>query len=222
MLRDPKMPKKSTLSPSLRSGLLIAGLGLFVLALFSPGIVYRPDVRSNPKHGECAFAVTEGVQCSSFSFGGSGMTSCERVEDATSGKAFVDKGKIIDYCKGWQEPVAQVDYGYKILLMGFLGVFVGVFAWFANPLMLLALALAKFKKRLGASIVSVIAVALGLQSYMLRAVPFNESSMDPKNLNFVDYLGLGFYLWMGSLVVLALFCLLKRNDVNAIGALHHR
>jgi hypothetical protein len=199
-------------SSSLRSGLLIAGIGLFLAALFSPSIIYKPDVRSNPKSGECAFAVTEGVQCSSFSFGGSGMTSCERVEGVASGKTFVDKGKILDYCKGWQEPVAQVDYGYKVLLMGFLGVFVGVFAWFANPLMLLALALSKFKKRLGASLVSVFAVALGLQSYMLKAVPFNESSMDPSNLNFVDHLGRGFYLWIGSLVLFALYCFLKKNE----------
>jgi hypothetical protein len=200
--------------PFLRSGFLVAGIGLFVVALFSPAIVYKPDVRSNPKHGECAFAVTEGVQCEAFAFGGSGMTSCERVEGAGSGKAFVDKGKILDYCKGWQEPVAQVDYGYKVLLMGFLGVFVGVFAWFANPLMLLALILSKFKKRLGASIVSVFAAGLGLQSFMLKAVPFNESSMDPGNLNFVDHLGRGFYVWMGALAVFALSCFLKRNTAN--------
>lgn len=143
------------------------------------------------------------------------MTSCERVEGAPSGKTFVDKGKILDYCKGWQEAVAKVDYGYSVLLMGILGVFVGVFAWFANPLMLLALVLAKFKKRMGASVVSVLAVGLGLQSYMLKAVPFNESSMETGNLNFVDRLGWGFYLWMGSLVVFALSCFLKRNDRRA-------
>jgi hypothetical protein len=200
---------------SLRSLLLITGLGLFVLSLFSPAIVYKPDVRSNPKHGECAFAVTEGVQCSSFSFGGSGMTRCEKVESAPSGRTLVDKGKILDYCKGWQEPVAKVDYGYSVLLLGFLGVFVGVFAWFANPLMLLALVLSKFKKDLGARVVSVMAVALGLQSYMLKAVPFNESSMEPSNLNFVDRLGLGFYLWMGALVVLTFHSFLKRKDMNA-------
>lgn len=144
------------------------------------------------------------------------MTSCEKVEGATSGRTFVDKGKILEYCKGWQEPVAQVDYGYKVFLMGFFGVFAGVFAWFANPLMLLALALSKFKKRLGASIVSVLAVVLGLQSYMSKAVPFNESSMEPGNLNFVDHLGWGFYLWMGGLVVLASHCFLKRNEAHQI------
>ncbi len=195
--------------------LLAVGFGLYVAALLSPGIIYKPDVRSNPKRDQCAFAVTEGVQCSSFSFGGLGMTNCERVDGAPSGKTFVDKGKILDYCKGWQEAVAKVDYGYTILLMGALGIFVGVFAWFANPLMLLALGLAKFKKRLGASIVSVLAVALGLQSYMLKAVPFNESSMEAGNLNFVDHLGLGFYFWMGALGVFAVWCFLKDNDVNA-------
>src|SRR5262249_10607438 len=199
------------LSPTFRSSLLIAGLGLFVLALISPVIIYKPDVRTNPKHAQCAFAVLDDVQCSSFAFGGAGMTSCERVEGTASGKTFVDKGKILEYCKGWQEPVAQVDYGYKVLLMGVLGVFVGIFAWFANPLILLALALANFKKHTAASVVAVFAVVLGLQSFMLRAVPFNESSMNESNLNFVDRFGIGFYFWMGALGVFAVCCFLKRN-----------
>jgi hypothetical protein len=191
---------------------LIAGLGLFVGALFSPGIIYKPDARSNPKISECSFAVQDNVMCDSFSFGGFGMSRCERVEGKTPGKTFVDKQKILDYCKGWATPVAERESGYKILLMGFLGVFVGVFAWFANPLMVLALLLSKFKKRMAAMIVSAFAIALGLQSYALKAVPFNESSMEPRNLNFVDHLGYGFYLWIGSLVLLSVYCFLNTKD----------
>lgn len=134
--------------------------------------------------------------------------TCGVVEGKTSGKTFVDKRKILDYCKGWDSPVAASDYGYNILLTGFLGVLVGVFAWFANPLMLLALLLSTFKKRVASLVLAVSSIALGLQSYMLGAVPFNESSMRPDDLNFVDYLGRGFYLWMGSLVTFSLYCLL--------------
>jgi hypothetical protein len=192
--------------------ILIVGFGLFVGALFSPGIIFKPDARSNPKVDKCSFAVQDNVMCDSFSFGGLAMTRCERVEGKTSGKTFVDKQKILDYCKGWDAPVASSDYGYHILLMGFLGVFVGVFAWYANPLMALALLLSKFKKRLASTILSIFSIALGLQSYALKAVPFNESSMDPRNLNFVDHLGRGFYLWMASLVVLSAYCFLKTED----------
>lgn len=192
-----------------RLHVLIAGLGLFVGALSFPAIIFKADARSNPKRGECAFAVKDNVMCESFAFGGPGLTSCGRVERPASGKTFIDKGKILDYCKGWDAPVAGSYYGYGILLMGFLGAFVGVFAWFANPLMLLAVLLSMFKKRLASMILSVAAMALGLQSYMLEAVPFNESSMDPGNLNLVDHLGLGFYLWMGSLVTFSVYCFLK-------------
>ena len=56
--------------------------------------------------------------------------------------------------------------------MGYLGVFVGMFAWFANPLMLLAVLLSARKKRLASMILSVAALALALQSFMFEAVPF--------------------------------------------------
>lgn len=191
--------------------ILFIGWGLFAAALFFPGIVFKPDARSNPKAGECAFAVQDNVLCDSFAFGGLAMTRCERVEGKTAGKTFVNKQKILDYCKGWDAPVASSNYGYNILLLGALGVFVGVFAWFANPLILLALLLAKFKKRLASIILAVSSVALGLQSYALKAVPFNESSMDSRNLQFVDHLGPGFYLWMGSLVIFSFYCFLKKD-----------
>jgi hypothetical protein len=191
---------------------LIAGLVLFAGALMSPAIVFKPDARSNPKRGECAFAVNDNVMCQSFSFGGSGMTSCERIEPANSGRTFVDEGKILDYCKGWELPVADAYFGYRVLLLGFLGVLVGVFAWLANSLMLLAVLLSAFNKRTASMILAVSSITLGLQSFMLEAVPFNESSMDPGNLNFVDHLGIGFYVWIGSLGTFAVYCFLKKAD----------
>ncbi len=139
------------------------------------------------------------------------MTHCELMEGKTSGKTFVDKRKILDYCRGWDAPVDASDYGYHILLLGFLGIFIGMFAWYANPLMFLALMLSKFKKRLAAMIFSISSIVLGLQSYALKAIPFNESTMDSRNLNFVDHLGCGFYLWMSSLIVFSGYCFLK-ND----------
>jgi hypothetical protein len=200
---------------NLRTSFLIVAFALFVGSLFSIGIVFKPDARSNPKASECAFAVQDDVACDSFSFGGSAMTTCGRVSTTPSGKAFVDKQKIRDYCKEWNAPVAARNYGYQILLTGLFGAFVGVFAWFANPLMLLALALSRFNKRFASILIAVSAIALGLQSYALRAVPFNESSMDAGNLNVVDYLGLGFYLWMASLVVFALYCFFSKVEFSA-------
>ena len=41
-------------------------------------------------------------------------------------------------------------------------------------------------------------------------IPFNESSTGPDNLNVVDHLRLGFYLWMASLLVFAAYCFQRR------------
>ncbi|HEY4167334.1 MAG TPA: hypothetical protein VGM96_11180 [Reyranella sp.] len=187
---------------------LIAGLGLYAAALFAPAIIFKPDARSNPKRSECGFAVKDDVMCESFAFGGSRMTSCQRGQ--TSGRTFVDKAKILDYCKGWDQSVASVLLGYQILPMGVLGVFLGMFAWFANLLMLAAVLLSAFGKRLAGMMLSLAAIALGLQSYAMRAVPFNEASMAADNLNVVDRLGLGFYLWMASLLAFTAYCFLKK------------
>lgn len=195
---------------NLRIYVLIAGLALYGAALFAPAIVFKPDARSNPKGGECGFAIKDNVACESFAFGGSGSTVCQT--GSTPGKAYVDKGKILEYCKGWDQPVAGSYRGYEVLLLGVLGILLGIFAWFANPVMLGAVMLAAFGKRLAAMILAVPAVALGLQSFALDAVPFNEASMEPGNLNVVDHLGPGFYLWMGSLMVFAAYCFLKTGD----------
>lgn len=213
--KSPATGRRDVAPRKIRMCLLIAGLVLFVAALLSPAIIFKPDARSNPKRGECAFAVNYNVMCQSFSFGGSGMTSCERVEPRNSGRTFVDKAKILDYCKGWELPVAEVYFGYRVLLLGLLAVLVGVFAWLANPLMLLAVLLSAFNKRTASMILAVCSIALGLQSFMLEAVPFNESSMDPGNLSFVDRLGIGFYVWMGSLVTFAVYCFLNKAEDSA-------
>ena len=193
---------------NLRSYVLIAGLALYVAALALQVVIFKPDPRSNPRHAECGFAVKDDVMCESFSFSGSGSTICQR--GTASGKTFVDKHKILDYCKGWDAPVAGSLYGYEILPMGVLGVFLGMFAWFSNVLMLLAVLFAAIGRRLAAIILSASAVALGLQSFALDAVPFNEGSMKADSLNVVDHLGLGFYLWMAALVVFAAYCFLRK------------
>ncbi|QEX23761.1 hypothetical protein FRZ61_37000 [Hypericibacter adhaerens] len=191
--------------------MLIAGLALFAASLALPGIVHKPDVRSNPKHGECAYAVQDDVQCDAFSFGGSGMTSCGLAAGDAAGRSFVDKQRILDYCQGWDAPVAGVARGYEILMMGWLGPLLGVFAWYAAPLMGLALLLSQIGKRIVATVLAAAALALGLQSYALKAIPFNESSMKPEDLNYVDHLGAGFYLWIAALAAFAVFCFLEKE-----------
>jgi hypothetical protein len=194
----------------LRIYLLILGIALYAGSLFAPSIHFKPDVRSNPKRFECSLAAQDDVVCESFPFGHDGSIVCQPGHPAP-GKTYVDREKILQYCKGWDLPMSHSLYGYEVLLLGALGTFLGMFAWFSNPSMLLGLLLAAFGMRRTSTVLLLAAVALGLQSYALEGVPFNESSIEPDNLDFVDHLGLGFYLWMGSLSAFAAYCFLKRE-----------
>jgi len=190
----------------LRLIVLLAGLALYVAALFVPAIVFRPDVRSNPKHGECSSVIKDNVYCEAFTFGRNGSIVCD--DEAMPGKTYIDKQKIRDYCKGWDVPMGSSSEGYVALLMGMLSIFDGMLAWLANPLILMAVLMSVFGQRRAALIVSVAAIAVGLQSYALDGVAFSAVAVDGKNM--VDHLGLGFYLWMASLVTFAVFCFLKK------------
>lgn len=189
--------------------ILIAGLALYVAALFVPAVVFKPDVRSNPKYGECASGF-EGRSCEAFTFGRGGSIVCEPTE---AGKTYIDKAKILEYCKGWDTPIASSMDGYEMLLMGWAAVLLGMLAWLANPLMLMAVLLSAFGVHLVSRILSGLAVAVALQSYLFEGVPFTGGSVDAENR--VDYLGLGFYLWMASLVLFAAYCFLKKKPAVA-------
>src|SRR5204863_5081498 len=112
---------------NLRLYVVIAAVALYAGALAAPAIIFKPDARSNPKHGECGFAVKDNVSCEAFRFGGSGSIVCQLSEFNKPGKTYVDKGKILDYCKDWDLPVADSYYGYQVLPMGILAVFRGMF-----------------------------------------------------------------------------------------------
>jgi hypothetical protein len=141
------------------------------------------------------------------------MTSCERVDAQTAAKSFVDRQKVLAYCKGRDLPVAAMDYGYEILLMGLLGALVGCSP--GSPIPCAPGSPAGRAQKTPHLIFLVVAsVAIGLQSYMLKAVPFNESSIDAANLDLVDHLSYGFYLWTASLVVFAAYCFVKAKAAD--------
>jgi hypothetical protein len=188
---------------------LIAGLALYAAALVAPAIIYKPDVRSNPKYGVCVSTVKDNVNCEAFPFRGDGSLICD--EDAKPDKTYIDKAKILDYCKGWDVPMARSSYGYELLLMGWVVILDGTLAWLANPLMLIAVSISGLgTNRAAAKILSVLAIVLGLQSYAFDGVPFTGGSSAADNLNSLDRLGLGFYLWMASLLAFAAYCFLKK------------
>ena len=202
---------------NLRLSVLIVGVALYVGSLFAPAIAFEPNARSNPKRYECEFATRDGVLCTAFPFGSArGALICGF--GRVAGQTYVDRAKILDYCQGWDVPAAhRALRGYQVLLTGIVSIDFGMFAWFANLLIPVGLLLSAFRKHRAAVIVLVCSVALGLQSFALSDAPYDVPELMSGNRNVVDHLGLGFYLWMGSLVAFTAYCFLKTRK-SGLGA----
>jgi hypothetical protein len=106
-------------------------------------------------------------------------------------------------------PVAATDFGYYLLLVGAWGIFSNTFAWFANFWVLLAIfcsTVRTVRASVAAMILSMLAFLTGLNSYEFTQKYLDESG---NNVLRVDYLGIGFYIWELSFLVLATyFCLI--------------
>ena len=101
----------------------------------------------------------------------------------------------------------QKMYGYFILGFGWLGMVHGVFAWFANPLFLLALIRARVEKPKTILVTASAAFILGLTAFMLRSIP-NLDTEGPD----VDHLSIGYYVWMTSIALLAIYAYRKMTE----------
>jgi hypothetical protein len=99
--------------------------------------------------------------------------------------------------------------GWFLLLIGPLGIFVGQFGWFANPLMLLsALPIRKSRK----SIIATFAMVLAATSVTLTYFPNDIEG------NMVCGFGPGLYLWLACPVLMVIATLLKparQKDISA-------
>lgn len=114
--------------------------------------------------------------------------------------------------------IAAPATGLNLLEVGWLGLFIGMLAWYANVAAALGFIMALLKNFRAALLVSVAAIVLGSQSFFLRLVPTNEGNFGGCDLGPamvgtdscvpVDHLGIGFYLWMLSFILLATHCLM--------------
>lgn len=99
-------------------------------------------------------------------------------------------GALMDV--GRQMPALQM------LLYGPWGVAFGVYAWFANPLLALAVLAHRRFRRL-ALLIGAAALYLAIGSLTIERLPDNRSYA----FHDITGFGLGFYLWLGSMLV---FC----------------
>ena len=105
----------------------------------------------------------------------------------------------------------ETDPGYVLLMIGWLGVLGFMFAWLANIFGPLALIFAAFKMYKTGLVLSGIAFIVALQSFTFTIIP----TEGPGPGTTVDYLGIGFYTWELSFLLIFIYCFLKiRNTSN--------
>lgn len=85
------------------------------------------------------------------------------------------------------------------------------FAWLANPLYLFALISTRAGKFKKAAVLTALALGLGAQSFFFSRYPQDEGGV---NVWGVDYLGIGFYLWMVSIATLLLYAIWRNQQVE--------
>jgi hypothetical protein len=100
-------------------------------------------------------------------------------------------------------PLDEVRYGYEILFLGWLGLFIGQMAWYANLLLPAILLAIHFRRPQAAAVLTAIAIAVGLQALLVDRLPRNEAGV---NDLVVDHLGSGFYLWEFSFMLIFAYC----------------
>ena len=95
---------------------------------------------------------------------------------------------------GQTEPYQYAMWGWQVLIMGWAGILDRTFAWFANPIWVLALLLIRLKP-----IAGLLLAAGGL--FLACSSLFVTSIWNEPNRETVEGLGIGGYVWVGSFVV---------------------
>jgi len=90
---------------------------------------------------------------------------------------------------------SQDVYGYWVLAMGWLGFITFQFAWYALPLAIIAIRVSARKPQF-ALLLAVFAILVASEAFLFKKVPFDNSE------EVID-IGLGFYLWYMSFILVA-------------------
>lgn len=90
---------------------------------------------------------------------------------------------------------SQDIYGYWVLAMGWLGFITFQFAWYALPLAIIAIQVSARKPQFSL-LLSVFAIVVASEAFLFKKVPFANSD------EVID-VGLGFYLWYMSFILVA-------------------
>jgi hypothetical protein len=99
--------------------------------------------------------------------------------------------------------------GVMTLILGAFGLFTGQFAWLANPFYAIALVLVLVRQWIAAATVAAIALLVALTSLLLlgETVPLDEAGVNKAT---VTGFGPGFYVWLASILLVAVGSLTLR------------
>jgi hypothetical protein len=201
------------LKDSWKEGIFVISVIFYLSSLALPGIVYKPSLIGNPKAAHCNIAQSMNWECNFFPFNSRGMVGCGHGIDKVGKNPppLIDKERIQRYCEGWDNPIVVIDYGYSILLVGWLGIFIGAFTpWFANVIGLVGTIFTICKKYKTALVLSLTAFGFGLNAFSFSVKTLDDSGTKL----YVDYVGIGFYIWETSFLFLSLYCVSKLLDTK--------
>jgi len=100
-----------------------------------------------------------------------------------------------------------VMYGYSVLAVGWSGIFAGVLAWYANPLLAFAMGFSFMKQPKTAAVFGLLSLGLALTTYLWigRELPGDEGGVTKTA---ILKLLPGCYVWFASIAVIPLAALL--------------
>src|SRR3989338_2459542 len=114
------------------------------------------------------------------------------------------------------------QYGYQILIIGWLGIFAGVFSWYGYILGIVGFIALRARKKNTALVCSGGGLFLGFQAVYFQAVNAQINFLDSYNSweRGMGELSIGYYLWLIALSLLIVQCVIAygRNDQITIGA----
>jgi hypothetical protein len=110
----------------------------------------------------------------------------------------------------FNDPENPVYFGFHVLIIGWLGTFIGQFGWFANLFLIVPVFLLLIRRWVGAFVGAMLSLGIALLSLMLfhQNVPANEGGTREIQL---QHLRIGFYVWLASMVSLGLGALILRQ-----------
>ncbi len=93
------------------------------------------------------------------------------------------------------EPNQETWFGWSVLFIGAFGIFIGQFAWFANPILALAWLACLLRWWIASAVIALFALVIALSSLMIvgQRIPMDEGGVRHST---VGYLHVGFYVWL--------------------------